>query len=309
MNNESVPPVIINGMFRSGTSLIWRVLKTDSRFDKAFYEPLHPHSFSERPPEISKPYYQNDVTRHWSSRFAFEKIYMSRSDGFPDLRDYLNDIIKDNSILKFTRLNLRLDWVMAHFPNVFVINIVRDPRDVCLSYMNRGNLDFTYKANLKQTYRKQIKKKPSTYYYREYLQSIKHIPKWNIYIRKLNGLPEYIKILGLWKINVTEAFHALNNIDSSRYITIRHEDFCRDTIKTLKKIYDKMNLSIDPKVEEEVYEPTDGMSIKITGHKFHMNISTEWINKWKEIDKKLWQKGINKAGLRDLMDKFNYRLD
>src|SRR6056297_2667452 len=123
MNNESIPPVIINGMFRSGTSLLWRVLKADRRFLRSFYEPLHSEPFTNRPPHIANPYFNEKLTDKWSEKFATEKIHLKKDDSYPELKDYLNNIIKENSLIKFTRLNLRLDWLLANFPDVFVINI------------------------------------------------------------------------------------------------------------------------------------------------------------------------------------------
>jgi hypothetical protein len=308
MSNEYIPPVIINGMFRSGTSLLWRVLKADRKFLRSFYEPFHPEPFANRPLNIAKPYFQEKITDKWSEKFATEKIHLKKDDSYPELKDYLDNIIKENSLIKFTRLNLRLEWFLANFPEAFVINIIRDPRDVCLSFINRGYLDFSYWSNIKQNYRKLLKGKPSIYYYREYLKSMRSNQKWKQYIVNLQKQPEYIKILGLWRINIVEVLNTLNSFEKSRYINIKHEDFCYDPTGILDKIYRQLNIKKDPKVEEEIFYPNGNENIKIKGHKFHMEISANWINQWKKKDKKIWSKGIHRAGIDSLMRHFEYEL-
>ncbi len=308
MKSTSISPVVINGMFRSGTSLIWRVLKGDTKFTEAFYEPLHQNSPYERPPEVRKPYIRNlDIVERWSRRYSTEKLLLGRADSFPELKEYLDLILKDNTIVKFTRLNLRLKWFTEHFPNAFIINIIRDPRDVCLSYIMRADLDFTYKSNIKQAYRQNIKKKFSTYFYREYFNYLKNIPKWKNYIQSLKKEPEYVKILGLWKINVTESLEALHNYE--RAITFKHEDFIKKPKEILHYIYNTLNVDIDPKVEEELYKPNEETNVKISGHKFHLKISTDWIDRWKKTDNNIWERGIIKADLEELMERLDYKIE
>ena len=74
-------------MFRSGTSLIWRILKADRRIDKAFYEPLHHLDPIERPYNIGRPYIENpNIYNKWSDKYNLEKIKMKKDDQYPELK-------------------------------------------------------------------------------------------------------------------------------------------------------------------------------------------------------------------------------
>lgn len=133
-------PVIINGMFRSGTTLLWRILAADISFSKRLTEPLHP----DLPTNIGKygPYREYarfpEALRVWSPDFHSKLIRLKAGDDYPALKEYLSHLIVNGALIKFCRMNLRLAWFLENFRDVYVINMVRDARAVCYSYL-KGN--------------------------------------------------------------------------------------------------------------------------------------------------------------------------
>ena len=76
--------------------------------------------------------------------------------------------------------------------------------------------------------------------------------------------------------------------------------------KLLDNIYAKLKIPKDQRVVDELSHPDETRNIEISGHKFHLNVSTDWINKWKKIDNQIWRKGIKEAQISNVMHQLNY---
>ncbi|MFW9805318.1 MAG: sulfotransferase, partial [Candidatus Thorarchaeota archaeon] len=137
-------PVAVSGMYRSGTSIFWRILSADPMFQKRFYEPLHSLLIDRivTNPAMDDFKSNPEIMKAWSPRFNFERIHLGKNESYPELYSYLQNILVHNSLTKFTRTTMRISWLAENFPNVFIINLIRDPRAVCLSYMRRGGIEF-----------------------------------------------------------------------------------------------------------------------------------------------------------------------
>lgn len=328
--------LIISGMFRSGTSLPWRILTADSYYNKYFYEPLHPYLPEEvKSLEIYNDYKNNpDILKSWSSSFHLKKFFLNKNDDYPELKEYLDLIIQDRSLIKFTRMTMRLGWLKNHFPNIFIINIVRDPRAVCYSYCSRQGIQILKKENLIKKLYNDLKKKktdksiislmledtkkelgrirskhrkPSAYWHQEILESIIEVQHWREYIEKLLKKEPYVKILGLWKINVEQSLKDLKSFEKDS-ITVIHEELCKNSKKIFEKIYSKLNIEIPSKIINEIENKNPSHKYFKNSHKFHLKISQNWLERWKVIDDKIWKDALEETEAIDLMKSLGYKL-
>ncbi len=328
--------LIVSGMFRSGTSLPWRILSADPYYNNCYYEPLHPNLPNEiKSLEVYKDYKNNpDVLKKWSSSFDLNKFFLNKNDSYTDLKEYLDLLIQDGTLIKFTRMTMRLGWLKKNFPNVFIINIVRDPRAVCYSYCSRQGIQIIRKENFFKKLYNDFKKKEtqnsisslildntrkelsrmrnknkrlSAYWHHETLESLIEIEQCREYIKKLIKKEPYVKILGLWKLNIEQSLKDLNSFKKDS-ITILHEDLCKNPQKIFEKIYSKLNREIPNRINNEIENKKPSNKYLIKSHKFHLKISQNWLERWKAIDDKIWNDALEETKAIDLMKNLGYKL-
>jgi len=145
--------VFITGRFRSGSTMLWSIFRQLEGFT-AYYEP-----FNER--------------RWFDSGFRGDRVdgshlnvadYWREYDGCSELADYydedwiryglymdeasynfkmkryielLIDQAKGRPVLQFNRIDFRLPWVKANFPNAKILHIFRNPRDQWCSFIGK----------------------------------------------------------------------------------------------------------------------------------------------------------------------------
>lgn len=140
---------IFNGYYRSGTTLIWDILKKSNPNYLVFYEPLHPdlfkkinynrkHGFGKDRlheknlwEEYSKP--KNNFISKLKSSF-YNGNY---PNSYNELKKYLDqfDILSSNTILQTNRLHFFTDYVIQDYKPNFIY-IIRNPINVYSSLMN-----------------------------------------------------------------------------------------------------------------------------------------------------------------------------
>jgi len=308
------PPLLITAMFRSGTALLTRILSADAGFRETFWEPLHPEL-----PEQTQLYdhYRNyvnhsEILDHWKNRFHDTPLLLSTSDREESLRSYLSLIFQNNILAKTVRGQLRIGWILHHFPQLRVIHLVRDPRAVSYSYVKQG-----YQPTFWQMVKRYIpflsneiqpdSKRVSLDIYetKTYLNTLQNVDRWTSYLNNLKGSPPYITFLALWNILNKECQERLENGEISRWTTIQYENLCKRPVETLRNVYQL----IDAEIPEMVRKNATGEAVnQMGGHKkWQTKISTKWMNEWKRrTDRTLWQRGVKKAQLEPTMKSFGY---
>ncbi|MBD3407678.1 MAG: hypothetical protein GF411_16290 [Candidatus Lokiarchaeota archaeon] len=333
-------PVVINGMYRSGTSIFWRILSSDPVYKYRFYEPLHEELpvLSEQHAAMKSIREIPEIMEYWSHKFNYEKIKMGREEKFPLLKQYLEKILVNNSITKFTRIGLRCSWIRDRFPEVFFINLIRDPRAVCHSYLRRASKEYflegisDYKDIirriqylikydkrflpisfgidfLKQRGRFATKKRKchSIYCYQEYLDLLKDDSDWADAVEYSRTKFPPIRILILWKINTIQMLKDMQTIPGNMQITIRFEDFVEKPKKTIEEIYRKANfLEVPSEIINEVYHDSSKLENIGTTHHYDKKITKDMIHKWKKYDRSLWREHLEEAQIIDLMKFLGY---
>lgn len=320
------PPIIISGNYRSGTSLLWRLLSADLAYSEFYYEPLHPFLPSLINTSLIYRCYRLNpkLLQLWSPGFHSSRFYLCKSDQWNELYNYLRGIVCNGTISKFTRIALRLSWILEQFPTAFIINLVRDPRDVCLSYLRSAYINSMRSYNkfhpikvsfkIREIFQKDYFPKDlitspgvdlNIYFAQEYLNRSSDFAHWAEYINELAEYPPYIRILGLWRVNVEQSLRDIELNSDRRVLTIFYEDICHRPEKTFEKIYRFLNRDLPNEIRDEFYR--DNPKFKLPGRRtFHEKIVSLKTGRWKAIEGEIWHRGIEAAGMSSVMKKLSY---
>lgn len=133
--------IFISGRFRSGSSFMWQLFDRLPEYC-AWYEPLHPQLLtaidhtSAREDHVGVEDYWSAYRNHpdfrdtYRSTFATEQLYLEASDEAPELEQYINHLVELSApqipVLQFNRMDLRLPWLKAKFPQAVVIHTDRN---------------------------------------------------------------------------------------------------------------------------------------------------------------------------------------
>lgn len=283
---------IISGMFRSGTTHLWKLLSADLAFEVSYCEPLHPRLDQEM---LTWDHYKNYqqqtdlIRKYWSPDYSSHRLLLGSDDSYPQMADYLRRLLAPHSLAKFVRLTLRLGWFARIFPDAFVINIVRDPRAVCFSMLHRPDPKEIICHDLPW----------EDWHARQYFEIYSQMPPFRDYLLSLQDEPPYVKILALWRINVERSLLDLRD-HVSKGIVVRHEDVCLKPEKELRKIYEKMGIPLPPEVLNAV-RSTAGSE-----RPWQQPTTTVWMDLYKQVDSGIWRKGIRRADIGATMDRLGY---
>ena len=69
-----------------------------------------------------------------------------------------------------------------------------------------------------------------------------------------------------------------------------------------------MNRELPKKLLSSINDKSSQESFKIKHHKFHMNITDKWIERWREFDDDFWIDALEKTKCISLMKKLNYEI-
>lgn len=164
-------PVFIVGRFRSGTTLLWSLLRKSGVYT-AFYEPLQDnlHALLTAGSKVDESHigvesyfdeYEvlgEELWKYWKKRFGISRLLMGYNDNDPDLKKYLDYLISQAqkhdrlAALKFVRMDFRLPWLRANYPDAKIIGIIRNPRENWASIVSKTPEELRTNANLNTGY-------------------------------------------------------------------------------------------------------------------------------------------------------------
>lgn len=143
-------PIFLTARFRTGSTMLWHFLRQCTHL-RAYYEPCHDnlieHVLGDTPPQAShtavtsywdeyRPLMDQLPTRHQHD-FGVSRLYLDASDEWPELASYLQFLLARSAparpLLQFNRMDFRLPWLRAKFPDAFVVHLFRNPREQWLS--------------------------------------------------------------------------------------------------------------------------------------------------------------------------------
>lgn len=146
------PPIFLVSRFRSGSSFLWNLFRQDPHHC-CFYEPFHDNLKEAIEADLSvmqshrglssywdeyKPVH-DQVLRYHRPEFGLCRLLLRERDEQPELLDYINTLLQAAAdqdrvcVMKCNRLDFRLAWLRANFPEARIIHVVRNARDQWVS--------------------------------------------------------------------------------------------------------------------------------------------------------------------------------
>ncbi|HHP7238180.1 sulfotransferase [Longibacter sp.] len=153
--------IIVQGVFRSGTTLLFRTLRQAPRL-RCYYEPLHPNlldhvaeAHSQAPNHRKSSLYSEYAALNGHLRKRFDprlcderSVTLNGGQGCPRLRSYLNLLAASGPngadeggrvVLQFNRAFWMARWLRTQFPDTCFLHVVRDPRSVVWSQLTTSS--------------------------------------------------------------------------------------------------------------------------------------------------------------------------
>lgn len=280
-------PLAIIGTHRSGSTLLWDVIRHDPAFTHHFCEPLH-------------PYVENEIcTAHWFShqRTIWDQIKDWHRVGqgwYPTermtageldvLRRYLAPHQVENSVTKYTYLTPLAPWFREEFPDTKVVVLVRDPRAAAFSItgylQNPGD----------------ISPARFDFYDRFFFINWTYLERAQ-YPNYAMGHPPHTYHRVLWSLSHMYRY-LWETAQTDNTLVVRYEDFVRDPVEALGPLY-------GGQVPPEVVERTRTQSRFDAGH-WREPVTDERVETWRILPASYWRELLAAHPILEYMEKFGY---
>ncbi len=278
--------LLVQGVFRSGTTALFRTLRRDERL-ACFYEPLHPdvlgHAREADAARSTHPKSSlySEYTSLLDTLGALENAtrpswphWLEGDDRAPVLKTYLESLAETSkeTLLQFNRAFWMAPWLAESFPESTFVHLVRDPRSVVWSQLTtasgtRVRMDWPVLGRWlpfsSGTLRRAFSEHAffGAYHLNEYFERGLHlldehgqgdvVPKQAL--RRLKGVREaepYVKALALWGAQVDACQRHAQSAFGDRFLWIRYEDFCQAPCEVLRSIYALQDRPLPTSVRE-----------------------------------------------------------
>lgn len=198
----------IFSMFRSGSNYLWYLMSKDKRFEYSYTEPLHPNLRKERKHHKHYASYNDleDFEKYFGWGLVFEKYIMSVDEDNDRLKNYLDYLIKPNTLIKINRMSFRIKWFQKNFSEVKCAGIIRDPRAFAMAHILNGAASW------------------DSIFFDICLRN----DKFKEYLEPFKKASVITKLLAFWRLCAEEMLHL-------PLITI--EDLNRNRVRALTKLY------------------------------------------------------------------------
>jgi hypothetical protein len=145
-----VPPIFVTARFRSGSTLLWNLFR-HLPGHTAYYEPLNENAWFRIAPgrptdethlgasDYAAEYRGlSELEAHFSEQWGFRRLYMDEASFDPGMARYIATLVArapGRPVLQFNRVDFRLRWLRANFPEARLLHLYRCPRDQWVSIL------------------------------------------------------------------------------------------------------------------------------------------------------------------------------
>lgn len=148
--------IFVTSRFRSGSTFLWNIFRQTGEFT-AYYEPFNERRwFDESFRGNGVDSTHRGVDDYWSEYNGLQKLselynedwirhhfFMEKRQFDPQMQSYIEFLVahsKQRPVLQFNRIDFRLGWINAHFPNAKLLHLYRHPRDQWCSFLSDKQL-------------------------------------------------------------------------------------------------------------------------------------------------------------------------
>ncbi|MCF6148442.1 MAG: sulfotransferase [Candidatus Kuenenia sp.] len=294
--------VFMQGMRRSGTTIVYDILSQDKNFD-LYYEPFAAGR-TPKPGGGSGIQKIDLFEKIRKCREAFQKNYPSLKDvdmlnyGTPrdaslelenDLPQYCIDYLKylisrsEDTVIKFTRMYTKIPVLKRIDPDSKLILILRDPRAITTSYIFGRDQKHIEKFSTEKLFFETVTQKNPWGSYELY-KLLTKTPEYT----HMENCGNYLRVLMIWKYTFQQAYRTGKKLFGKKFFLLRHEDLISQPYKTLQLFYD----FLERKLPENV-----------------LNWATEHVQKKTTLfapDSKFWKKGFEILNMKKELEQAGY---
>ncbi len=276
---SKIPPIIILGMHRSGTTMITELLqqlglfvgdKLDDNHESLFFFDLNKWIFEVGIAKTDYPYNLQLMNPNCKAEIVNVLDYHMSSSR---RKKYLgNKRIKDIRDIDFKwgwkepRNSFTLEFFKELFPDAKIIHIYRNPIDSANSYIKR---DIERRNQFNLTWKKKIK--------RHFLIAKKYHQNF-----RLNNLQDGYN---LWKEYVSKSFE-WEPVFKERMITLKYEDFLDFPFEQMKTLADFCDLEVEEGKLKKLVEQVD------SSRKYAFLSDKESMEFYSQIKNEAWMKRL-----------------
>lgn len=235
--------LVLNGFFRSGTTVLWKIIRESNPNMYVFCEPLHNELFSS--------IYREQTLKEMSHGYSTTDEYVKQGDCFLKRLRESHPAINGDMVYSYSINNVanylkifnsldapsviqpnRLHFILSDLAEIFsckIVHIIRHPLDVFLSVMFSSpklkKIRNLYGIN---PYLLRLFKNKNPYFLDQQCEFISHY--FGIALPRMNPLVKYVfskkfylqKFILAWTI---ANWHAVLEVDKAKGLIIRYEDF------------------------------------------------------------------------------------
>lgn len=235
-------PIFITARFRSGSTLLWNLFRHINGIH-SYYEPLNERKwFDKNSRQGHTDESHKGVSDYWteydhiknvghlfSKDWTTKSLLMDQSSLDSNMHQYIDELITqapERPVLQFNRMDFRLQWLKANFPQANIIHLYRHPRDHWISVSSKS-------AAVPLDLSSHDFKQYNLFYTMEWAQDLTYVfPFLDPALRKH---PYYYHYL-LWRLSYIYG-------KSFSDISIAFEDLIQNSESTLANIFNCINMN------------------------------------------------------------------
>ncbi len=143
--------VLLTSRFRTGSTLLWQLFRAipdcvsyyEPLNERRWFDPASRGDWTDPTHRGAEDYWKEyegfeDLSKHFQESWSWNQFLMEADFWEPRLLSYLEELIRrtaERPVLQFNRMDFRLPWLKAHFPNAKLIHLYRHPRDQWCSFL------------------------------------------------------------------------------------------------------------------------------------------------------------------------------